>query len=119
MPAAPPFGRRAPAATPASAARAEAPDPALAAFREGLRATPVTGEDAAFAAWRRRRGAGRAAAWVLTFALATPGVVCFVADVPTAVSSAVEGLGLAAGWWLRRARRRHLGEIVAWSGHPD
>ncbi len=121
---APTFGRRAPAAAapapvPAHAAPARAAPgpialgPAAERFRASLETVPSPPLDD-FARWKRGRTAGRLGAWVATFALLSPGVICFVVQAPNAVSTMVEVLGIGANWWLRRRRQAHLAAIRAW-----
>ena len=88
---------------------------ALAALR--LEMESVRGEDAAFQGWRRDQQLGRWLAWIASFALLTPGVICFMAHAPAAVSSALEVVGVVGGWALRRARRQRLSAIRDWA--PD
>ena len=71
-----------------------------------------------FSAWRRERGVTRFAAWAASLGLLTPGAVCFIVHAPDGVSALVEVAGMAANWWLRRARRAHLAAIRDWAP-PD
>ena len=115
----PTFGRRTASAPAASVqTRSLALSEAAERFKADLAREPERAPDG-FSAWRRGRGAARAAAWLATFALLTPGVLCFVLQAPTGVSLAVEGLGMAANWWLRRQRRAHLAAIRDWSPQGD
>jgi hypothetical protein len=72
------------------------------------------GSGQAFKEWQRARQAGRVVAWVMTFILLTPGILCFVFKAPNSVSGSVELVGMVANFWLRRSRRRHLKEIASW-----
>ena len=67
-----------------------------------------------FAAWRRTQQGRRYVAWLVSFALLCPGVLCFIFNAPTSVSLGLEALGMAASYWLRRERKRHLSEIATW-----
>ena len=118
------FGRRqAPQAVrpsqprPAPQAR-EIPGPqALSPDAEAFRAQLAGGRSAAepgFAAWRRSQLGRRYFAWLVSFALLCPGVLCFIFNAPTSVSLGLEALGMAANYWLRRERKRHLSEIATW-----
>jgi hypothetical protein len=51
----------------------------------------------------------------VTFALLTPGGLCFVLKAPASASCGLEVIGLALSFWLRRQRRKHLSEIANWA----
>jgi hypothetical protein len=97
--------------------RDQAPAAELPPAAEALRAEIAAGRKTAggdFADWRRSRQGGRAFAWLMTFILLSPGLFCFLYQAPTLVSAGVEACGIAANWWLRRARKKHLKDIAAW-----
>jgi len=114
------FGRR---VTPPGAAAPRRPDPPHAAEDdprlEALRRemAKTHGEDVASRGWRRDQELGRWLSWFATFALLMPGVICFMAHAPPAVSGVLELTGLVGGFVLRRARTRRLAAIRAWA--PD
>ncbi len=83
------------------------------AFRAELKSGPKAGS-AEFSDWRRGSRGRRLLAWFATFALLSPGLLCFLFHAPGLVSTVVEGVGLAANWWLRRERRRRLQQITQW-----
>ena len=115
-----PFGRRAPPAvrTPQPAAplqptaAAQPLSPEAEAFRARMAAEHTA--PPSFSGWLRAQQARRAMAWLLTFALLSPGVLCFIYKTPTAVSGGLEFGGIALNIWLRRERRKHLKNIVQW-----
>lgn len=115
----PPFGRRqgrahhAPTPTARPQAVRSTLSPPAEAFRAELAASGGGGPDG-FAAWRKEQAAKRRLAWFATFALLTPGVFLLGVKAPAGVSASVEACGLAASWWLRRERRRHLKAIADW-----
>ena len=110
------FGRRrapSPPSPPRQTANVHALGPEAEAFRRELSAArPAERSD--FADWRRTQQGKRLLAWLLTLALLSPGVLCFVFQTPWTVSGGLELAGIAANWWLRRERRRHLKEIAGW-----
>jgi hypothetical protein len=111
------FGRRGLAhhAAPAAKAMDHAALSAEAeAFRAGLADGGVSAEDG-FDGWLRARRGRRLVAWLITFALLTPGVLCFVLKTSPPVSVGLEVVGLVLSVWLRRQRRKHLSEIASWS----
>lgn len=83
------------------------------AFRAQLKVDRPA-ESADFSDWRRGMRGRRLAAWFLTFALLSPGLLCFLFQAPGEISGGLELLGLFANWWLRRERRRHLQQIIQW-----
>lgn len=98
-------------------ARDETPAAELPPAAEALRAEIAAGRKAAggdFADWRRSRQGGRVFAWLMTLVLLSPGVFCFIYHAPGPVSTGVEACGIAANWWLRRARKQHLKDIATW-----
>ncbi len=113
---APAFGRR---AAPRAAAAPVSPTEALGAkaraFRSELAAERGASSDS-FEAWRRRQRCHRAVAWLASVALMVPGFIFVGVEAPVWVSAVVEAAGIAAGFWLRAARRRHLRAIAAWNG---
>ena len=68
-----------------------------------------------FEGWLRTRRGHRLLAWLVTFALLTPGGLCFVLKAPASASGGLEVIGLALSFWLRRQRRKHLSEIANWA----
>jgi hypothetical protein len=118
------FGRRQAsqpvrAPRPAEAPRArevrgpEALSPDAEAFRAQLKeAQPIA--EPSFAAWRRTQQGRRYFAWLVSFALLCPGVLCFIFNAPLSVSLGLEALGFAVNYWVRRERKRHLNEIATW-----
>ena len=110
------FGRRAPSAPVVAATISADPNalsPEAEAFRKELRASRKSGQED-FAGWRRSQRGARLFRWGLSLALMAPGVLCFVFETPLPISIGLEVVGIFAGWWLRRARRRHLKEIASW-----
>jgi hypothetical protein len=83
-------------------------------FRAELAESGVSPEDS-FDGWLRARRGRRLLAWLITFALLTPGVLCFVLKTSAPVSGGLELVGLIISVWLRRQRRKHLSEIANWS----
>ena len=67
-----------------------------------------------FADWRRAKRGERLLIWSLTLLFATPGLICFLTQAPTAVSIGLEVAAFIGNRWLRRARRERLRAIVAW-----
>ncbi len=95
---------------------------ALSPEAEALRAQLAAGRDEtepSFADWRRSQRGGQVFAWVMTFALLSPGVLCFLFQAPIQVSSGLEVVGMIANWWLRRERWRRLRDIAAWDAPPS
>ncbi len=118
------FGRRAPAPAPAvptpfvAAPRPSSPAPdVLRPEAEALRAEIRAGRAAsadAFSDWRRRQQGRRLVAWGLSLAFMAPGALCYVFETPLPVSAGLEIMGLIAGWWLRRERKRYLKDVANW-----
>ncbi|HEY2662568.1 MAG TPA: hypothetical protein VGI79_22815 [Caulobacteraceae bacterium] len=83
------------------------------AFRAQLKASgPI--DNSGFSGWRRSVRGRRLLAWFATFALLSPGLLCFLFQAPDEISGGLELAGLFASWWLRRERRRHLQQITQW-----
>ncbi len=108
------FGRRAQAAaTQPRPLDAEKLSPAAQAF---IAQIPLTAESSAdFGKWRRTRQSRLALAWLLRLALLAPGLLSLKFHASWQIAICLELAGLAAAWWLKRERRRHRAEIVAWS----
>ena len=105
-----PQPRPAPPARESRGPQALSPD--AEAFRAQLKETPAA--EPSFAAWRRSQQGRRYLIWLVSAALLCPGVLCFIFNAPTSVSLGLEALGMAANYWLRRERKRHLSEIATW-----
>ena len=86
--------------------------PEAEAFRVSLKAERAKPAD--FRQWRQEDSGRRLVTWVLTLALLSPGVLCFLLQIPPLASIGVEALGVGANLWLRRERRRRLKAIAAW-----
>ena len=107
------FGRRhAPLPLARTAFEAADPDERFEALRRDM--ARVRGEDSDFRGWRRDQQLGRWVSWFASFALLMPGVICFMAHAPQAVSGVLEVAGIAGGWWLRRQRKQRLNAIREW-----
>lgn len=118
MPSSASFGRRAAVPTLQAPPLQSLPSagrlsPEAEAFRASLVDVPL-GEDAAFLAWRRARRGETLMLWGLTIGFATPGVWSFVMDAPFGVSIGLEVAAFIGNAWLRRRRRKRLGDIAAW-----
>jgi hypothetical protein len=116
------FGRRvskplAPPPAPADTADVHNLDMQAEAFRATL-AAERDSPPSEFKDWMRAQRTRRVLAWLATFALLTPGALCFIFKAPVAVSFGFEIGGGALNLWLRRERRRHLLEIARWDGAP-
>jgi hypothetical protein len=92
--------------------------PEAEAFRATMTSGPTDGAPD-FADWRRAQQPRRLFAWLLTFALLSPGLLCFLFQAPLSISIGLEGAGLAINAWLRRERRRHLAAIARWEEPPN
>ena len=120
------FGRRVAGATPRMpsgspdrpATLADELSPEAEAFRREIARTRGRSEGD-FSDWNRRQRAGRLFAWGMSAVLTVPGAICFILDAPMMVSSGVEIGGIVLGWWLRRARKRHIEKIVRWRDPLD
>lgn len=114
------FGRRRTTEPPAIRPSSTIADPGrLSPEAEAFRAQLRSGDRAKtseFAEWRKSQQGGRMIAWLLTLVLLAPGGLSFVLHAPPGLSGVLEAAGFGLGWWLRRARRRHLAQIVGWTG---
>lgn len=97
----------------ASEAGAEALSPEAESFRAKL-ALDRQPSGSGFAGWMRAQQSRRLVAWLATFALLCPGLLCFVFGAPGYVSTGLEITGIVANVWLRQTRRRHLKDITNW-----
>lgn len=114
------FGRRRVLGTPRPYEIPTAHDltPEAEAFRAAL-AAGRSDPSRDFSDWRRAQRSRRLIAWVLGFALLSPGVLCFLFQAPLPISIALELAGIAVNGWLRRERRRHLRAVAAWEASTD
>jgi len=109
------FGRRVQAASgPRSRLAPETLTPAAKAFRAQI-ASDRAGSLSDFERWQRSQQGRLALAWLLRIALLSPGALSLAFHASWQVAIGLELAGLAATWWLRKERRRHRAEIVAWS----
>lgn len=114
------FGRRAASTfqpAPVFGAAPQSLSPEAEAFRAEL-AAERRQSGAGFDDWLHTQRTRRRVAWVLTFALLCPGVLCFVFNAPGYVSGGLEAVGVGVNIWLRIDRRRHLKEITNWDSEP-
>ena len=119
----PAFGRRQPSGrtgSPPAPPRAQPPgrrmdtaplSPAAETFRVELRGAPA---GSAFQAWNSTARRKLVAIWAVRVGLMIPGVLGLAFHLPASVSIGLELAGLATNGWLRRERRRHRAEILAW-----
>jgi hypothetical protein len=109
------FGRRQPLPPPLVRPPSPQPfdlSPEAEAFRAQLAEAP--GAASGFEAWRSSQRGRQALVWGLSLFFLSPGLFCFLVNAPAGVSGGLEVVGLFAGFWLRRERRRRLSQIVAW-----
>ena len=92
--------------------------PEAEAFRRELAQSRRSGHSD-FSEWNRSQRGKRLVAWVLSALLMVPGAICFMLQTSMTVSSGVEIGGIVLGWWLRRARKRHIQTIVRWKDPLD
>ena len=109
------FGRRR-TPVPAVSARIdpEALSPEAEAFRAELAASRMA-VDEEFATWRRSQRPRRFGFILLSVLLLAPGLICFVLDAPWQASMGLEAAGFACAAWVRKERRRRIGEIAGWA----
>jgi hypothetical protein len=98
-----------------AAVSAQVLSPEAEAFRVALEDVPT--QD--FSDWRRGQRSRRLIAWILSFVLLSPGVLCFLFQAPLPASIGLELAGMAVNGWLRRERRRHLRAVVGWEASTD
>lgn len=91
--------------------------PAAEAFHAGL-VLERGREPDGFKGWRRSQRGGLLLIVLVRLTFLAPGAVTSALHAPVLMSISFEALGIAAGAWLQRQRRRRRAAIITWS-EPD